>query len=271
MLAALEVFLAPADTLVTFNGKSFDLPLLVGRYIRNGSRLSWTPSGHIDLLHLARRLWRDRLPSRALGQLETHILGVSRTEEEVPGWLVPQMYIDYLQTGDARPLRGVFYHNAMDILSLVTLLNYAATLLEEPLTNNGPEDGIQLVAIGRLCEDLGRTDQAIALYQHGIEQELPLDIYQNAVKRLSMVWKRGGNFREATALWEKAAENEEVYAFVELAKFYEHRAKNLEEAAGWTQSALELVSGVEFPVIERYQWQPELEHRMQRLNRRMGL
>jgi tetratricopeptide (TPR) repeat protein len=158
----------------------------------------------------------------------------------------------------------------MDILSLVTLLNYAATLLEEPLTT-GPEDGIQLVAIARLCEDLGRTAQAIALYQNGIEQELPRDQYQNAVKRLSMVWKRGGNFREATALWEKAAENEEVYAFVELAKFYEHRVKDLEEAAGWTQSALELVSGAEFPVIERYQWQGALEHRMQRLNRRLGL
>jgi uncharacterized protein YprB with RNaseH-like and TPR domain len=270
LLAGLEEFLALAETVVTFNGKAFDLPLLEGRYIRNGSRLSWKPSGHIDLLHLARRIWRDRLPSRALSQLEIQILGVTRTEEEVPGWLVPQMYIDYLQTGDARPMQGVFYHNAIDVLSMVALLNHTSELLEEPLITS-PEDGIQLVAIGKLCEDLGRTEQAISLYQHGLAQNLPDEITQRTQKRLSLIWKRGENYGEAIALWERAAENEEIYAFVELAKYYEHRAKDLDQAAGWTQEALELLLEEGFPPIERFTWQSALEHRMQRLNRRLGL
>ena len=92
MLAALAGSLQPCDALVTFNGKSFDAPLLAARFITNGRVSPFASFPHLDLLPLARRQWRERLESRALGSLETHILGMVRAEEDVPGWLIPQMY-----------------------------------------------------------------------------------------------------------------------------------------------------------------------------------
>src|SRR4030067_1036414 len=132
MLLALEEFLAPCKTLVTFNGKSFDAPLLTTRYTLQGWPSPMGRMAHIDLLHLARRLWRDRLPSRTLSNLEVQILGAQRSEEEIPGWMIPQMYFDFLRDGDARPMKRVFYHNEMDVLSMAALLNLVVNLLENP-------------------------------------------------------------------------------------------------------------------------------------------
>ncbi len=133
-LAALEEFLAPCDALVTFNGKAFDIPLLNTRYIAQGWRPPFKESAHVDLLHLARRLWRDRLPSRTLGNLEVQILGATRTDEDVPGWMIPSLYFDFLRSGEAQPLKSVFYHNAVDVVSMAALFNHMAGLLADPLT-----------------------------------------------------------------------------------------------------------------------------------------
>jgi hypothetical protein len=131
-LACLLTLLEGCESLVTFNGKAFDVPLLQSRYITNGEYFPFHSSIHLDLLPLARKLWKDRLPSRALGYLEEQILGVVRNQEDVPGWLIPSLYFDYLRSGDARPLKSVFYHNAIDVLSMAALLVHISTLLENP-------------------------------------------------------------------------------------------------------------------------------------------
>jgi hypothetical protein len=105
--------------------------------------------GHIDLLHLARRLYRDQLPSRTLGSLEVALLDLQRSEEEVPGWLIPQLYFDYLRTGDARPMRSVLYHNSMDVISMAALLSHFGHLLEDPF-NDHEGSPFDHAAIGRL-------------------------------------------------------------------------------------------------------------------------
>ncbi|HNE06315.1 MAG TPA: ribonuclease H-like domain-containing protein, partial [Anaerolineales bacterium] len=122
MLEALIDFLAPCEGLVTFNGKAFDAPLLVTRYSLHRIPVPFKNYAHIDLLPLARRLWRDRLPSRALKYIEEHVMGFTRSSDEVPGYEIPWLYFDYLRTGDARPLGGVFYHNAMDVVAMAALL-----------------------------------------------------------------------------------------------------------------------------------------------------
>jgi uncharacterized protein YprB with RNaseH-like and TPR domain len=131
-LAAVLGALDGCKVLVTYNGKSFDVPLLNTRFITNGEPPPLKSFADIDLLHLARRFWRDRLQSRTLGSIEENILGVVRTEEDIPGWMVPTIYFEYIKTGDARPLSNVFYHNAMDILSLATLLNHVSIILDDP-------------------------------------------------------------------------------------------------------------------------------------------
>jgi len=95
-LAAIEKFLAPCQAVVSFNGKSFDLPLLNSRYLINGCPPPLAGAAHIDLLHLSRRLWRARLPSRTLGNLEAKILGLTRAQQDVPGWMIPDLFLDRL-------------------------------------------------------------------------------------------------------------------------------------------------------------------------------
>lgn len=269
-LAALNNFLGACEGLVTFNGKAFDVPILNARFITNGEVSPFRFSAHLDLLPLARRLWRDRLSSRALGSLEQHILSVSRTQEDVPGWMIPQLYFDYLKSGDARPLKSVFYHNAMDVVSMAALLNHVASLLEDPY-NCPAEHGVDLIAIAKLFEDLGQTEAAANLYARGLDCDLPEASRNEAVQRWSFLEKRRENLPAAADLWRQAAMRKEIYAHVELAKFYEHRQRDYPEAIHWTHAAIALVKTPDFPLLERNQCLHELEHRLERLHKKNQL
>jgi uncharacterized protein len=268
LLDVVAELLQPCDALVTFNGKSFDVPLLRTRFTLDGRDLPLGGAAHLDLLPLARRLWRDRLESRALGFLEAHILGAQRDEEEVPGWLVPQLYFDYLRNGDARPLKGVFYHNAMDVVALAALLNHVTGLLDDPLLN-GREHGCDLVALGRLFEDLGQPDRAVELYECGLAKDLTEEVFVAAVRRLSHLQRRRGQTVAALELWRGAAGARQVYAHEALAKFYEHEMKEYAEALRWTEAALGVVEAWP-PGPARQRAREELEHRRQRLEARLG-
>ncbi|MBU2609487.1 MAG: ribonuclease H-like domain-containing protein [Chloroflexi bacterium] len=158
LLEALADFLAPAQALVTYNGKAFDAPLLVTRYSLHSIPLPFKDYSHVDLLPLARRLWRDRLPSRSLKYIEENVLAAPRSSQEVPGYEIPYLYFDYLRSGDARPLAGVFYHNAMDILALAALLKHVSHMLAEPL-HESIQHGLDRIALAKLFEDLGHRSQ----------------------------------------------------------------------------------------------------------------
>jgi uncharacterized protein YprB with RNaseH-like and TPR domain len=268
-LLALEEFLAPCETLVTFNGKSFDVPILNTRYITQGWRSPLADISQVDLLHISRRLWRERLPSRTLGNIETFILGARRTQEDVPGWMIPDIFFTYLRDGDARPLKGIFYHNAQDVLALAALLNHIARLVEDPLEAPGVLD-VELMGAARLFEDLGRQEDACRIYQRCLEYDLPDHLLGETVQRLSYLLKRRGEYDLAIRLWQQAAERQHIYAHVELAKYYEHTARDFEEAARWTRLALESAAAPGIPAITRQEWLRELEHRLERLLRKLA-
>ncbi len=267
-LAALTDFLNPCTVLVTFNGKSFDVPLLNTRYISQGQPSPLAAPAQFDLLHLARRLWRDRLARCSLGHLEQHILQASRSQEDIPGWLIPDVYFTYLRSGDARPLKSIFYHNALDILAMAALLNHIAHLLADPL-HSQVEHALDLAAIGRLYETSGQTEQAITLYQQSLNRGLPPENYKATLHRLSFIHKRRGEMPIALKLWQEAAAKRHIYAHVELAKFYEHHTHNYHQAAHWTQTALALVNLPQSPRVERHRYRPELEYRLARLQRKI--
>lgn len=264
LLTALMQFLQPLDGLVTFNGKAFDAPVLRTRYIVNGYEVPFSSAAHLDLLPLARRLWRERLESRALSSLETHILKATRTEEDIPGWLIPQMYFDYLRSGDARQLKGIFYHNAMDVVAMAALLNHTVQMLDQPFVF-AVEHGLDLIAIGRLYEDLGRLDEAARLYARGVEQEVPEAILYETVRRLSFVQRRRGDVQSAVELWREAAHTRQIYAYVELAKYYEHMMRDYAEAERQTRAALAIVRSPGYPPETGRRWMKGLEHRLARL------
>lgn len=262
MLIHLEDLLGGKAGLITFNGRSFDVPLLDNRFVMNRqlSRLSDLP--HIDLLPPARRLWRARLGSCALGALETNLLGLRRTHEDVPGWLIPSMYYNYLRSGDARELTRVFYHNEMDMLSMVSL----ATSLFRHLDRPADGDALDLLSLGRWQADLGLTTQAEESLRQALAGELSLEAYHEGLYRLGEIYKQTGRRDEAMIVWQQIAftSTSDVTAHIELAKHFEWYERDVSTALGWTQQALDLVERQ--PPSPRAQYTyDELIHRRERL------
>ena len=268
MLEALAEFLAPTQALVTFNGKAFDAPLLRTRYSLHNIPLPFKEHAHLDLLPLARRLWRDRLPSRALKYLEENVLSAPRTVEEVPGYEIPYLYFDYLRSRDARPLKGVFYHNSMDVVAMAALLSHVSAMLADPF-GEAVEHGLDVVALAKLYEDLGQWDTAAQLFEHGLEMELPEVDFWLTIQRLARLQKRRGDLEKAVRMWERAAAQGHVYAHVELAKYHEHQRGDYAEALRWTHSAVELVSTLDIPRYMYNHWIEELSHREERLDEKI--
>lgn len=265
LLEALADFLAPCEGLVTYNGKAFDAPLLRTRYTLHDIPIPFEEYAHVDLLHLARRLWRDRLPSRTLKYIEENVLGAPRTSQEVPGYEIPWLYFDYLRTGDVSEMKGIFYHNAMDIVALAAMFGLTASMLHDPFNDELIQHGLDVIALAKLHEDLDQWERAARLYERGLEMDLGEDDFWKAVHRLSVLQKRRGNMDSAVGLWEQAAAQGHIYAHVELAKHYEHRIRDYHEAQKWAAEALELVTSGELPAYVREHWRAELEHRLNRL------
>ncbi len=267
LLLLLDELLAGKAGLVTFNGRSFDIPLLESRFIMNRMPTDLRERPHLDLLHPARRLWRHRLGSCALGSLEGSLLGLRRSQDDVPGWLIPSLYTNYLRSGDARELVRVFYHNQIDMVSMVTLAARVTRLLSQPDPADHP---IDLYSLGKWQADLGLSDaeQTLRLAAQG---DLPLELYQQNLYQLGLLLKRNGRIAEALPLWQQIAATTfaDVTAHLELAKYYEWQTQELQQAIFWTQQALNLLTGggrrrAYDPVRE------ELEHRLARLQRKLA-
>jgi len=279
-LAALEKILTSCKTIVTFNGKSFDIPLLKTRYKYNRWPHPFTDYPHIDLLHLSRKLWRDRIPSRTLINLELQILEIVRTEEDIPGWMIPHIYFDFITTGDATQLNRIIYHNKMDITSLAALFAHIAEILNNPLSYN-PNSGIDLISVGKLFEELGDNKTASRLYKLGLEklahnsEDQQTNKYLEATNRLAMIQKRRNNYQIALKHWIHATNYNHIPAFIEIAKYYEHRENNFDLALEWTQSAIRCLEDLKSDETQNtiliHRWRPLLEHRKTRLKRKLGI
>ena len=266
LLTALDEWLTPFKAIITYNGKSFDLPLLKTRYMINDLKAPFVNFDHVDLLHLARRIWRNRLESRALGDLEKEIIGFIRDQEEVPGYLIPQFYFDYLHTQNSAPLAGVFYHNVYDIVTLASLFGFLADLLEDPTGDIVPS--LDVVAIAKLYEDLGRLEIAANLYEAGISQGLPDNFYLATLERFARLRKKQGFQEEALSLWVKAAQRGDLVAFVELSKYYEHTSKDYQTAITWSREGLAQLKKIRIPKYQIQIWEDEFTRRLIRLEKK---
>jgi len=252
------------NTLVSFNGKSYDIPLLQTRFILHGSSFKIRQMPHIDLLPLARRFWKTVLPGCSLQQLEEYILGTGRqTGSDIPGSQIPQIYFEYLKTQDASPLEKVFYHNKIDILSMLLLLEKMGKILAAPL-DQFDDHRASLRSVARLFMDLDKQDFAEDIYKFSIDQKIELS---GCLMDLSMIYKRSGQMEEACMLWKTAAEMKEIYALVELAKAAEHKTRELSAALIFTNTAIDISSK---RVIVDYQELAALHHRQKRLLRKLN-
>ena len=262
---------------VSFNGRAFDVPLLEARFLLSRLPPRLTGAPHFDLLPAARRLWRERLDSCALNSLEQAVLGVQRSSEDVPGWLIPSLYFQYLRTRDPRPLGRVFYHNRMDILSLVVLAAQMCQLFVAPLgEGSSPPPPEDLYSLGKLYESLDLKAEAERVYRAALENHPPSHIRRATLRRLGLLLKRQNRREEAVPVWEElVTAGDALYAYVELAKYYEWHAHDCPRAAEVTRRAIttlkaEMETTVEFPTWKARQVLGELEHRLRRLERKMA-
>ncbi len=225
-----------SSCLVSFNGKTFDWPLLRNRFVMNRMCTPELPP-HLDLLHCARRILRRRLRSVRLVELEREVLGMYR-EDDVSGALIPQLYFDYLDSGDVSPIAKVIEHNANDLIALAALLAELVSHFDEVHGDDDPRDHL---AYARVAERTGdrRRAQSFARAAAGGGGEAACTV--EACLLTARIARRGGDVDdEERALIEalQAADEDELRAVVQLAlsKHYEHRRKNLglalEHAAG---------------------------------------
>lgn len=269
LLAALDEYLTTCSAIVTFNGKTFDIPVLNSRYTLNGLSIPFAGVAHFDLLHLARRLWRDRLSSRALSDLENEIMSFYRVSDEVPGYLIPQYYFDYLKTGDASPLKGVFYHNAIDIMSLGALFVYCSNLLSQPIKSSVPS--LDMAALGRIYEDLGSLEQAAEIYSLCLERGLPREFYLKTVERFASMRRKQNRLDLAAQLWMLAANQGDYASMIELAKYFEHHERDLQTAITWVKRAIALIDEANNPIYLARMRLADTQRRLDRLQRKTGI
>ena len=225
--------------LVSYNGKSFDIPMLRTRMVLNRLPYVNLARTHLDLLHFARSLWKLRLESRKLSDIEKDILAFQRTEDEVPGWLVPQLYQDYLSSGDASPLEGVFYHNKNDVISLAALFSHVTRLVSEKSSLESA-NLLDIISIGSIYQKSGNYLLSEGFYQHGLDRGDPAELDNKILRDFAMLMKKQGKWVEAVELWKVAAKKDDPISCIELAKYYEHRGIDLFSASVWVDSAIEI-------------------------------
>ncbi|HKZ55088.1 MAG TPA: ribonuclease H-like domain-containing protein [Anaerolineales bacterium] len=267
MLHTLETELAQAGGLVTFNGQTFDLPLLQMRAVVGlGRRWSHLDQPQLDMLHPARRLWKRELPNCSLSTLEQRILEVDRPEGDIAGELIPGTYVHYLRTGDTAGIARIFDHNAHDILSLVVL---AARVLERhQQTNPSHLSGAEALALGRWHEAAGRLGSAEPAYRAAAASSDP-GLRVDALCALSSHLKKVGKREQAVEVWKAWREQapSDPQPCLDLAKYFEWHGNHVEEAFGWAQEALVCLSHWA-PSWRREELWAEVEHRLARLARK---
>lgn len=224
MMALIAQDIASCDALVTYNGRAFDVPVMESRFTLSRVASPCGQLAHFDLLHAVRRLYAHRMPGCKLVDAERRLLRIDRPDD-VPGSLIPEIYRDYVTAGRVSRLRGVFRHNAEDVLSLVGIMVSLAGLLSRE--EHDPDDAI---AVAKWHERTGNQPLAMQMYGDALPWLDGGDDWTWVARRLAMLRKKHGAREDAAALWERLWAGGDVAAGVELAKYLEHHARNLPEA-----------------------------------------
>jgi Predicted exonuclease len=245
MLYYLNSKLGSYRYLVSYNGKTFDWPVMQTRFIMNGyNRKLWEPL-HLDFLHPSRSIWKNTLTSLRLSHVEEERLGIERIDD-VPGSLAPQLYFQFLTDGNPEPLRGVYKHNEIDMLSLVCLSIRFGHLLNGSVEKGGqlpmPEESEELIRTGLWLEKMGHIGRAELMFEAALTSERTAS---STLNMLAARDKKAGNWQRAVLLWQKAVIQSVQYgsaginASVELAMYYEHKLKDYDSALSYVSEALE--------------------------------
>jgi|HubBroStandDraft_6_1064221.scaffolds.fasta_scaffold125599_2 uncharacterized protein YprB with RNaseH-like and TPR domain len=238
LLDALSRHLKPFRVMITYNGRTFDQPLLETRYRLNRARAPFTSVEHLDLLYGARRLWKLRFESCRLMDLENQVLGFER-QGDIPGALIPYIYFEYLRTRQAARLLPIFHHNSIDILTLACLTGIVPYAFKDP-ANMPLRHGAEMAGMARWLRQAGELEQARTLFQRSIDAGLRDELMFKTLWDLAALERKLGASDAALSIWGDlaAARNPfRVRALEELAKHHEHRAKDRARALEFTRAA----------------------------------
>jgi uncharacterized protein len=267
LLQAVARELGRAGALVTFNGKSFDAPVLETRYLFH--RLEWIGARlpHVDVLHPARRFWAGDC---SLASLERQVIG-SRRVGDVSGFEIPSRYFQFVRTGDPRPLAKVLEHNRLDLLTLAALTSRLLHIVR--LGPDAVRTACEAVALGRTYARAGIDDRAREAFTRSIElSRAPAGVFDgvraDALRGLALSWRRSRCYEEAAACWRQIVDMRGCPAALAreateaLAIHHEHRVRDL--AVAKTFALLSL--GVDAQPA----WTRSVQHRLARIERKIS-
>ncbi len=218
MLSALTQLLTPDDQLVSYNGKSYDLPLLITRFRMQGLVHPFKTLPHLDLVHPMRRLFAHRWPDCRLMTVEERLLGLIR-KDDLPGSQAPEAWFNYLQRGDARRLIRVIKHNHQDIISLAVAHSTLSISIQQP-----EEHDVDIYRLARWLSEFIECEAVVLLERkYG-------SLCHNAIRLLAELHRRNARWKKAIPLWEQLAESDCKESIERLAKYHEHISKDFSMA-----------------------------------------
>jgi len=243
LLYRLKALMEQFECVVSFNGKTFDMPLLRSRFTMNRMK-DYPELFDLDLLPPSRRVWKLRLSSCRLANLEERVLGLAR-EGDLPGSEVPQRYFQYLKSGDMSLVDDIIKHNYQDIVSLGLLMDKLLTVYRDPEKQGYVQD---LFSLGKALENQGEHGRARELYRLSAIPRKALSVSAlkdggvagQANQRLYRLCLKAGDVDGAISTLEQMLSRRQmgIMPHIELAKIYEHRLKDLRRALEHTRLAL---------------------------------
>jgi len=254
------------QSIVTYNGKVFDVPLLETRFVIN--RLPFPLNGlpHLDFLFPARRLWSHKYDNCRLYTLALELVGTGRTED-IPSADIPWRYFQYIQTGDYDLVEPIIYHNAEDILSLLGVIIMGASIMSED-PDVCPADGMDYFGAGKVMESAGDKKKSLHFFQKALAGNPSEDVTLSVKRRLSVSHKKNEDWEKAVKFWKEVSSVEVVtrdvlFSYRELAMFYEHREKDYEEARRIAEEGMV----ASFHISAAYE--NDFRHRLERLKEKI--
>ncbi|MBT2707858.1 ribonuclease H-like domain-containing protein [Pseudomonas sp. ISL-84] len=257
------------STMVTYNGKAFDWPQVKTRHTLIREHVpKLPPFGHFDLYHAARRMWKHKLERIKLAAVEKDVLGIER-EDDIPGFLAPMIYFDFVERKNPEGMLGIIKHNEIDILSLISLYTHLSFQILRLDARQSPRE---IFEVGRWLSSLGESSEAKTAFckiSNGDTEEA-----KEARFALAFEHKKHKNWTEAARLWKGTAESgslkSKLISCIELAKIYEHRLKDIDQAIIYAERALELYADLSEKHTERISMkEEEIKKRLERLNRKV--
>jgi uncharacterized protein len=251
-------------SVVTFNGKAFDLPLLETRFILHRTALPLSGLPHLDFLFSARSLWSHKHESCRLYHLAQQILEADR-EEDIPSAEIPQRYFEFLRTGDFSLIEPVLYHNQEDLLSLLGVVISGAAMFSEDKEDklNLEADAMDLYGAARLLERTGESERSALFMRRALEGRLSEEIAGLARLKLAAHFKKNRDWEGAIRLWQETSRVSRLTGYRELAIYYEHRERNYEKARQAAEEGLTAAAGASRSL------EKDFSHRLERIKQKL--